>query len=42
MKQLAKYGDRAYALLRIVTGSMFAFHGGVTWCLDRGTGKSPK
>ena len=27
MKQLAKYGDQAYALLRIVTGLMFAFHG---------------
>lgn len=27
MKQLAKYGDQAYALLRIVAGLMFAFHG---------------
>ena len=27
MKQLAKYGDEAYALLRIVTGFMFSFHG---------------
>lgn len=27
MKQLAKYGDLAYALLRIVAGLLFAFHG---------------
>lgn len=27
MKQLAKYGDPAYALLRIITGAMFSFHG---------------
>ena len=27
MKQLAKNSDQAYALLRIVTGFMFAFHG---------------
>ena len=27
MKLFAKYGDHAYALLRIVTGLMFAFHG---------------
>ena len=27
MKQLAKYSDEAYALLRIVAGFMFAFHG---------------
>ena len=27
MKQLAKYSDQAYALLRIMTGLMFAFHG---------------
>jgi putative oxidoreductase len=27
MKWLAKYSDYAYALLRIVTGFMFAFHG---------------
>ena len=27
MKQLAKYSDQAYALLRIVTGFMFSFHG---------------
>ena len=27
MKWLAKYEDEAYALLRIVAGSMFAFHG---------------
>ena len=27
MKLLAKYGDPAYALLRIVSGLMFAFHG---------------
>jgi len=27
MKQLAKYADYAYALLRIVAGFMFAFHG---------------
>ncbi len=27
MKLLAKYTDHAYALLRIVTGFMFAFHG---------------
>ena len=27
MKQLAKYGDQAYALLRIVAGFMFSFHG---------------
>ena len=27
MKQLAKYEDQAYALLRIVTGLMFSFHG---------------
>ena len=27
MKQLAKYGDQAYALMRIVTGFMFSFHG---------------
>ena len=27
MKWLAKYADYAYALLRIVTGFMFSFHG---------------
>ena len=27
MKQLAKYADDAYALLRIVAGLMFLFHG---------------
>ena len=27
MKRLAKYSDQAYALLRIVTGAMFSFHG---------------
>jgi putative oxidoreductase len=27
MKQLEKYTDHAYALLRIVTGFLFAFHG---------------
>ena len=27
MNQLAKYSDRAYALLRIVAGFMFSFHG---------------
>ena len=27
MKQLARYSDQAYALLRIMTGAMFAFHG---------------
>ena len=27
MKQLAKYQDQAYALLRILAGFMFAFHG---------------
>ncbi|MDP3721969.1 MAG: DoxX family protein [Candidatus Omnitrophota bacterium] len=27
MNQLAKYTDQAYAFLRIVAGSMFAFHG---------------
>ena len=27
MNRLAKYGDQAYALLRIVAGFMFAFHG---------------
>ena len=27
MKWLAKYSDHAYALMRIVTGFMFAFHG---------------
>ena len=27
MKQLRKYADHAYALMRIVTGFMFAFHG---------------
>ena len=27
MKQLAKYSDETYALLRIVTGFMFSFHG---------------
>ncbi|MBI3292588.1 MAG: DoxX family protein [Elusimicrobia bacterium] len=27
MRQLAKYQDQAYALLRIVTGFMFSFHG---------------
>ena len=27
MKQLAKYGNEAYAFLRIVTGFMFSFHG---------------
>ena len=27
MKQLAKYADHAYALLRIVSGFMFTFHG---------------
>src|SRR5512136_3326227 len=27
MKLLQKYADHAYALMRIVTGSMFLFHG---------------
>jgi len=27
MKQLEKYADHAYALMRIVAGFMFAFHG---------------
>jgi putative oxidoreductase len=27
MKQLEKYADHAYALMRIVTGLMFSFHG---------------
>ncbi len=27
MKQLAKYSNQAYALLRIVAGFMFSFHG---------------
>ena len=27
MKQLAKYSDQAYALMRMVVGFMFAFHG---------------
>ena len=27
MKQLEKYADHAYALLRIVTGFLFSFHG---------------
>ncbi len=27
MKQLEKFADYAYALLRIVTGGMFSFHG---------------
>jgi len=27
MKQLEKYADHAYALMRMVTGFMFAFHG---------------
>ena len=27
MKWLAKHGDRAYAVLRIVAGFMFSFHG---------------
>ena len=27
MKQLAKHSDQTYALLRIVTGFMFSFHG---------------
>jgi putative oxidoreductase len=27
MRQLEKYSDRAYALLRIMTGFMFSFHG---------------
>ena len=27
MKQLAKYSDQAYALLRIMSGAMFTFHG---------------
>ncbi|HYA14956.1 MAG TPA: DoxX family protein [Syntrophales bacterium] len=27
MKQLEKYADHAYALLRIATGFMFSFHG---------------
>jgi len=27
MKQLAKYEDQAYALMRIVAGFMFSFHG---------------
>ncbi|MBI4398784.1 MAG: DoxX family protein [Candidatus Omnitrophica bacterium] len=27
MKQLAKYADHAYALLRIVAGAMLSFHG---------------
>ena len=27
MRKLAKYSDHAYALMRIVTGFMFSFHG---------------
>lgn len=27
MNQLAKYSDHAYALMRIVAGAMFSFHG---------------
>ena len=27
MKQLAKYSDQAYAVLRIMAGGMFSFHG---------------
>ena len=27
MKWLEKYGDHAYALMRIVAGFMFSFHG---------------
>ena len=27
MKKLAKYTDQAYALMRIITGFMFSFHG---------------
>ncbi len=27
MKQLGKYADHAYALMRIMTGLMFSFHG---------------
>jgi putative oxidoreductase len=27
MKQLEKYADHAYALIRLVTGFMFSFHG---------------
>jgi putative oxidoreductase len=27
MKRLKKYGDHVYALMRIVTGFMFSFHG---------------
>src|SRR5208283_838380 len=27
MKRLEKYGDHVYALMRIVTGFMFSFHG---------------
>ena len=27
MKQLEKYADHAYALMRVVTGFMFSFHG---------------
>ena len=27
MKQLGKYADHAYALMRIMTGFMFSFHG---------------
>jgi putative oxidoreductase len=27
MKLLSRYSDQAYALLRIMTGAMFAFHG---------------
>lgn len=27
MNQLARYSDEAYALLRIVSGAMFSFHG---------------
>ncbi len=27
MKQLEKFADHAYALMRIMTGAMFAFHG---------------
>ena len=27
MKQLEKFADHAYALMRIVTGAMFSFHG---------------
>jgi hypothetical protein len=27
MNQLAKYTDQTYALMRIVTGLMFSFHG---------------